>query len=84
MQLEVNTLFQNLIDVLHKVDPVQLNATMTALGEGLRGNGDNLGALLAGLNTYLEQFNPMLPTLQSDFGRPPPWPTSTPTPPRIW
>ena len=50
-QLEVNTLFQTLIDVLHKVDPVDLNATLTALAEGLRGHGDDLGATLAGLNT---------------------------------
>lgn len=67
VQLEVNTLFQNLTDVLHKVDPISLNATLTALGEGLRGNGDNLGATLAGLNTYLGQLNPKLPTLQSDI-----------------
>ena len=67
VQLEVNTLFQTLTDVLHKVDPINLNATITALGEGLRGNGDDAGASLAGLNTYLAQLNPKLPTLQQDF-----------------
>ena len=67
VQLEVNTLFQNLTEVLHKVDPVQLNATLSALGEGLRGNGDNLGATLAGLNTFLDQLNPKLPALQDDI-----------------
>ena len=56
MQLEVNTLFQTLTDVLHKVDPINLNATLSALGEGLRGNGDDLGATLAGLNYYLQQL----------------------------
>lgn len=69
VQLEVNTLFQTLTEVLHKVDPVNLNATLTALGEGLRGNGDDLGATLAGLNTYLAQLNPKLPTLQSDLAQ---------------
>jgi phospholipid/cholesterol/gamma-HCH transport system substrate-binding protein len=67
VQLEVNTLFQTLTDVLHKIDPVNLNATITALGEGLRGNGDNFGATMAGLNSYLAQLNPKLPTVQSDF-----------------
>jgi phospholipid/cholesterol/gamma-HCH transport system substrate-binding protein len=67
VQLEVNTLFQTLQDVLKKVDPVDLNASLTALGEGLRGNGDNLGATMAGLNYYLQQLNPKLPTLQQDF-----------------
>jgi phospholipid/cholesterol/gamma-HCH transport system substrate-binding protein len=67
VQLEVNTLFQTLTDVLKKVDPINLNATITALGEGLRGNGDNLGATISGLNYYLQQLNPKLPTLQQDF-----------------
>ncbi|WP_099020565.1 MCE family protein [Mycolicibacterium palauense] len=67
VQLEVNTLFQTLTDVLHKIDPINLNATMTALGEGLRGNGDDLGATLAGLNTYLAQLNPKLPTVHDDI-----------------
>jgi phospholipid/cholesterol/gamma-HCH transport system substrate-binding protein len=67
VQLEVNTLFQTLTDVLDKIDPVHLNATLSALGEGLRGNGDDLGATLAGLNYYLQQLNPKLPTLHEDF-----------------
>jgi phospholipid/cholesterol/gamma-HCH transport system substrate-binding protein len=67
VQLEVNTLFQTLTDVLHMIDPVNLNATLTALAEGLRGNGDDLGATLAGLNYYLQQLNPKLPTLHDDF-----------------
>ncbi|MDT5177018.1 MAG: phospholipid/cholesterol/gamma-HCH transport system substrate-binding protein [Mycobacterium sp.] len=67
VQLEVNTLFQTLTNTLQKVDPINLNATLSALGEGLRGNGDNLGATLAGLNYYLQQFNPKLPALQQVF-----------------
>ncbi|BBZ68858.1 MCE-family protein Mce4A [Mycolicibacterium insubricum] len=66
VQLEVNTLFQTLNDLLLKLDPVQLNGTVTALAEGLRGNGDNLGATLAGLNSYLGKLNPKLPTLEDD------------------
>jgi phospholipid/cholesterol/gamma-HCH transport system substrate-binding protein len=67
VQLEVNTLFQTLTDVLHKVDPINLNGTLSALAEGLRGHGDDAGALLSGLNYYLQQLNPNLPTLQRDF-----------------
>ncbi|WP_304106003.1 MCE family protein [Mycolicibacterium bacteremicum] len=67
VQLEVNTLFQTLTDVLHKVDPVNLNATVTALGEGLRGNGEDLGVAMSGLNSYLAQLNPKLPTVQEDL-----------------
>jgi phospholipid/cholesterol/gamma-HCH transport system substrate-binding protein len=67
VQLEVNTLFETLTNTLQKVDPINLNATLSALGEGLRGNGDDLGATLAGLNYYLQQFNPKLPALQQVF-----------------
>jgi phospholipid/cholesterol/gamma-HCH transport system substrate-binding protein len=65
--LEVNTLFQSLIDLLHKIDPVELNGTLSALSEGLRGHGDDLGGLLSGLNTLTQQANPKLPALQKDF-----------------
>ena len=67
VQLEVNTLFQSLVDLLHKVDPVELNGTLSALSEGLRGHGDDFGALLAGLNTLTQQANPKLGALQEDF-----------------
>jgi phospholipid/cholesterol/gamma-HCH transport system substrate-binding protein len=67
VQLEVNTLFQSLIDLLHKVDPVELNGTLSALSEGLRSHGDDLGALFSGLNTLARQANPKLAALQEDL-----------------
>ncbi|MBW0018172.1 MAG: MCE family protein [Mycobacterium sp.] len=67
VQLEVNTLFQSLVDLLHKIDPVELNGTLSALSEGLRTHGDDLGALFSGLNTLARQANPKLPALQEDF-----------------
>jgi len=67
--VEVNTLFQSLIDVLHKIDPVELNGTLSALAEGLRGHGNDVGDLLSGLNKLTAQLNPKLPALQQDFGK---------------
>ena len=50
VQLEVNTLFQTLTDVLHKIDPVDLNATLSALAEGsARSTATTSVLLLAGL-----------------------------------
>ncbi|MGV0635479.1 MCE family protein [Mycolicibacillus trivialis] len=69
VQVEANTLFESLSDVLKKVDPVHLNATMSALGEGLRGHGDDLGATLTGLNDYLAQLNPRMPTVHELFAK---------------
>lgn len=69
VQLEANTLFQTLLDVLNKVNPMHLNATMSAIAEGLRGHGDDFGTTLAGLNQYLAQLNPKLPTVETIFGQ---------------
>jgi phospholipid/cholesterol/gamma-HCH transport system substrate-binding protein len=65
VQLEANTLFQTLIDVLNKINPTHLNATMSAIAEGLRGHGDDFGSTTSGLNEYLAQLNPKLPTVES-------------------
>jgi phospholipid/cholesterol/gamma-HCH transport system substrate-binding protein len=67
VQMEVNTLFQTLVDLLKKIDPVNLNATLSAVAEGLRGHGDDFGATLVGLNQLLPKLNPKMATLQSDF-----------------
>ncbi|MBB5913215.1 phospholipid/cholesterol/gamma-HCH transport system substrate-binding protein [Nocardia transvalensis] len=65
--VEFNTLFQHLTDVLAKVQPEKLNATLTALGTALEGRGDKLGQLLADSDTFLRDINPSLPDLQRDL-----------------
>ncbi|MQY24631.1 MCE family protein [Nocardia aurantia] len=65
--VEFNTLFQHLSDVLAKVQPEKLNATLTALGTALQGRGDELGRLLADSDHYLRDINPSLPDLQRDL-----------------
>ncbi|MCA2246006.1 MULTISPECIES: MCE family protein [Mycobacterium] len=67
--VEVNSLFETLLNTLHKIDPVALNATLAALGEGLRDNGNNLGALTTDLNSLLAKVNPRMGALQSDLDR---------------
>ncbi|MBF6173069.1 MCE family protein [Nocardia blacklockiae] len=65
--VEFNTLFQHLTDVLAKVQPEKLNATLTALGTALEGRGDKLGQLLVDSDQLLKDFNPSLPDLQRDL-----------------
>ncbi|MCX4093428.1 MCE family protein [Nocardia sp. alder85J] len=65
--VEFNTLFEHLSDVLAKVQPEKLNATLTALGTALQGRGDELGQLLASSDQYLRDINPSLPDLQRDL-----------------
>ncbi|ORV16629.1 MCE family protein [Mycobacterium celatum] len=66
---EVNTLFQTLVDTLHKIDPAELNATLSAVSDGLRDNGGNAGAAITELKSLMAQINPRLPTVHSDIQR---------------
>lgn len=64
---EVNTVFQNLVDVLHQVDPAKLNAVLTALGDAVRGRGERIGEATTAANNVLLTINPRMPTVQTDW-----------------
>lgn len=65
--VEFNTLFQHLSEVLQKLEPEKLNATLGAVSSALRGRGNELGELLEDTNDYLATMNPSLPALQRDL-----------------
>lgn len=65
--VEFNTLFQHLNDVLAKVEPEKLNATLQALGSALEGRGAKINQLLVDSDAFLKEINPVLPTLQDDL-----------------
>ncbi|WP_072803703.1 MCE family protein [Rhodococcoides yunnanense] len=65
--VEFNTLFQHLSEVLQKLEPEKLNATLGAVSSALRGRGNELGELLADTDAYLTTMNPSLPALQRDL-----------------
>lgn len=64
---EVNTVFQNLVNVLHKVDPAKLNAVLTALADGVRGQGERIGEATTDANQVLLAVNPRMGTVQQDW-----------------
>lgn len=64
---EVNTVFENLAEVMRHIDPAQLNAALGAVAEGLRGNGAELGATASAADAALARLNPALPELQQDL-----------------
>ena len=64
---EINTVFQNLMNVLTVAKPSQVNETLEALSSTLQGKGDQLGRFLTQVNSYLGSFNPALPDLDRDF-----------------
>lgn len=66
---EVNTLFEDLTTLLVALEPEKLNATLGALSGALDGRGDQLGQTLVDLDTYLEEINPQMDTLQRDLAK---------------
>ncbi|MDT5264872.1 MAG: phospholipid/cholesterol/gamma-HCH transport system substrate-binding protein [Mycobacterium sp.] len=64
---EVNTVFQNLRDVLQKVEPAKLNSVLSALGEGLRGQGEQIGQGISDGNEVLMALNPRSETVRRDW-----------------
>jgi phospholipid/cholesterol/gamma-HCH transport system substrate-binding protein len=64
---EVNTVFQNLTDVLKKIDNSKLNGVLTALAEGLRGQGERFGQGITAGNETLKEINPRADTVRRDF-----------------
>lgn len=64
---EVNTVFQNIVDVLHQVDPAKLNGVLSALAEGVQGRGEQMGQAIAGADQVLQAINPRMPTITADW-----------------
>ncbi|MEE6174915.1 MCE family protein [Mycobacterium sp. 050134] len=64
---EVNTVFQNLVNLLRSVDASKLNAVLTTLADGLRGQGDRLGEAITDANQVLLAVNPRTETIRGDW-----------------
>jgi phospholipid/cholesterol/gamma-HCH transport system substrate-binding protein len=67
VSIEVNTVFQNLVDVLKQVDTAKLNAVLSALAEGFRGKGEGLGGMITDLNEVLTTINPRSEAMRENY-----------------
>jgi phospholipid/cholesterol/gamma-HCH transport system substrate-binding protein len=65
--VEVNTVFQNLMGVLNQVDVPKLSAILSALSEGFRGKGEDIGQATTDFNQVLLAINPRSETIRQDF-----------------
>ena len=54
---EVNTVFENVVDLLTMIDPMKLNAVLTAVAESVRGRGERIGEAATALNEVLSALN---------------------------
>jgi phospholipid/cholesterol/gamma-HCH transport system substrate-binding protein len=64
---EVNTVFENVVRVLDTIDPAKLNSTLSALAEGVRGQGERIGQATTDANQVLLELNPRSETIRADW-----------------
>ncbi|AQT78052.1 MCE-family protein MCE1A [Mycolicibacterium litorale] len=64
---EFNTLFETLISISEKVDPVKLNLTLSAAAEALDGLGTKFGQSVVNGNAVLDDINPQMPQIRSNI-----------------
>ena len=66
---EFNTLFETLVSISEKVDPIKLNETLSAAAQALDGLGDRFGQSIIHGNEILDDVNPRLPQVRYDNQR---------------
>ncbi|MCW2651691.1 MAG: virulence factor Mce family protein [Mycobacterium sp.] len=66
---EFNTLFETIVSVSEKVDPIKLNTTLTATAQALDGLGQRFGQSIQQGNDILADLNPQMPQIRYDTQR---------------
>jgi phospholipid/cholesterol/gamma-HCH transport system substrate-binding protein len=67
VMVEINTVFQQLVAVLNKIDPAKLNQTLGAIATAFNGRGEKIGQTLTDFNAFLAKIEPSLPNLSHDI-----------------
>lgn len=64
---EINTVFENVVDLLNMIDPLKLNAVLSVVAEGVRGQGERIGQATTDLNQVLQGLNARRDTLRQNW-----------------
>ncbi|RWA19488.1 hypothetical protein MELE44368_20720 [Mycolicibacterium elephantis DSM 44368] len=64
---EVNTVFENVLAVLDRIDPSKLNAVLTAVADGVRGQGERMGQATTDANQVLLAWNDRADTVHRNW-----------------
>jgi phospholipid/cholesterol/gamma-HCH transport system substrate-binding protein len=65
--VEINTVFEQLVSVLNKIDPPKLNETLGAIASAFNGRGEKIGKTLSDFDALLTKLDPSLPNLSHDI-----------------
>lgn len=66
---EFNTVFETVLELGDQIDPVKLNATLTAAADALDGFGDTFGRSIDDADAILDDLNPRMSQLAFDNRR---------------
>ena len=64
---EVNTVFENVVDLIEMIDPAKLNAVLTAVADAVRGQGERMGQATTDLNQVLTALNDRSEIIREDW-----------------
>ena len=64
---EINTVFENVVDLLNMIDPLKLNAVLTSVADAVRGQGERIGRATTDLNQVLQALNARSETIRQDW-----------------
>ncbi|GIJ43330.1 ABC transporter substrate-binding protein [Virgisporangium aliadipatigenens] len=67
--IELERVLDGALPLLQSIHPDKLASTLAAVATALDGRGEQLGATVEALDTYLKALNPELPTLMADVQR---------------
>jgi phospholipid/cholesterol/gamma-HCH transport system substrate-binding protein len=67
VSVEVNTVFENVVGVLDQIDTAKLNGVLSALSDGVRGQGERIGQATTDANQVLLALNPRSETVRADW-----------------
>ena len=64
---EVNTVFENVVDLIDMIDPAKLNSVLTAVADAVRGQGERMGQATTDLNQVLTALNDRSDIIREDW-----------------
>jgi phospholipid/cholesterol/gamma-HCH transport system substrate-binding protein len=64
---EVNTVFENVVDLIEMIDPAKLNAVLSAVADAVRGQGERMGQATTDLNQVLTALNDRSEIIREDW-----------------
>ena len=64
---EINTVLESLRGLVDQIDPMKINAVLTALSQGVRGKGERIGQAITDANQVLLALNPRSDVVRQDW-----------------